>query len=70
MAKSMTKVLGESGAAYEFEDDGAGAVVQKFNGNDQIATITDPTGGATTDAEARAAIADIIDALQAAGIIA
>lgn len=70
MAKSMEKLLGESGASFEVVDNGAGAVVQKFNGNDQIATITDPTGGATTDTEARAAIADIIDALQAAGIIA
>jgi hypothetical protein len=36
----------------------------------QASTIADPTGGATTDAEARAAINDIIDALEAFGIVA
>jgi predicted RecA/RadA family phage recombinase len=34
------------------------------------AVIADPTGGTTIDAEARTAIASIIDALQAAGIVA
>ncbi|MBT3286882.1 MAG: hypothetical protein HN904_05690 [Victivallales bacterium] len=34
------------------------------------AAISDPTGGATTDAEARTAINSIVDALQAAGIVA
>ena len=32
--------------------------------------IDDPTGGSTEDEEARAAIADILDALEAAGIVA
>ncbi|MGE3414191.1 MAG: hypothetical protein AB7L91_18455 [Dehalococcoidia bacterium] len=32
--------------------------------------IADPTGGATTDAEARAAIADILDVLEAFGLMA
>ena len=36
----------------------------------QAAAITKPTGGTTEDAEARAAIDDIIDALIGAGIIA
>lgn len=36
----------------------------------QASVIADPSGGATTDAEARAAINDIIDALQAFGIVA
>ena len=35
----------------------------------QQATISDPTGGATQDAEARAAIVLIIDRLQAFGLI-
>lgn len=37
---------------------------------DQQSTIADPSGGATQDAEARTAIAAIIDALQAHGLIA
>lgn len=36
----------------------------------QQAAISDPAGGATTDAEARAAIASILDALKAHGLIA
>lgn len=36
----------------------------------QAAVIADPAAGATVDAEARAAINDIIDALQDAGIVA
>lgn len=32
--------------------------------------IADPTGGATTDSQARTAIAAILDALEAAGIVA
>jgi hypothetical protein len=32
--------------------------------------IADPTGGATTDTQARAAVASILDALEAAGIVA
>ena len=35
----------------------------------QASAISDPTGGATIDAEARSAINDIIDALQGAGIL-
>ena len=35
----------------------------------QASSISDPTGGATIDAEARSAINDIIDALQGAGIL-
>ncbi|WP_336057367.1 hypothetical protein [Nitratireductor sp. CH_MIT9313-5] len=37
---------------------------------DQPATISDPSGGATTDAEARTAINAIIDRLQELGLIA
>lgn len=47
--------------------DGAGAVVASGT---QASLISDPTGGATTDAEARTAINAIIDALQAFGIVA
>lgn len=36
---------------------------------DQQPSIADPTGGTTTDAEARTAIAAIIDALEAVGIL-
>lgn len=46
---------------------GAGAAVASGT---QAAVISDPTGGATTDAEARTAINAIIDALQAFGIVA
>ena len=46
--------------------DGAGAVVASGTA---AALIADPTGGAVTDAEARTAIASIIDALQAFGIV-
>ena len=44
----------------------AGAVVASGT---QATLITDPTGGTTTDAEARAAVNSIIDALQAFGIV-
>jgi len=37
---------------------------------DQPATIADPTGGATVDAEARTAINSLIDRLQELGLIA
>tara|TARA_B100002003_G_scaffold184400_2_gene172747 strand:+ start:2916 stop:3224 length:309 start_codon:yes stop_codon:yes gene_type:complete len=47
--------------------DGAGAVVASGT---QAAVIADPSGGATTDAEARTAINAVIDALQAFGIVA
>ena len=47
--------------------DGVGAVVASGTAH---AVITDPTGGTTTDAEARTAINSIIDALQAFGIVA
>lgn len=46
---------------------GAGAAVASGT---QASVIADPTGGATTDAEARTAINAIIDALQAFGIVA
>lgn len=36
---------------------------------DQQAAISDPSGGATQDAEARTAIEAIIDALEAVGIL-
>lgn len=40
------------------------------NDGTQASTIADPTGGVTQDAEARAAINAIIDALQGVGIVA
>lgn len=40
------------------------------NNGTQAAIIADPTGGATTDAEARAAIVAIIAALKGVGIVA
>lgn len=36
----------------------------------QISAITDPTGGAVVDAEARTKIIQIVDALQALGLVA
>jgi hypothetical protein len=36
----------------------------------QQALVSDPTGGATTDAEARAAIVSILDILEAHGLMA
>lgn len=47
--------------------DGVGAAVASGT---QAAKINDPSGGATTDAEARTAINAIIDALEAFGISA
>lgn len=47
--------------------DGAGAVVASGTTATHIA---DPSGGTTQDAEARAAIAAILDALEAFGIVA
>jgi len=46
---------------------GSGAVVASGT---QASHIADPTGGTTVDAEARAAIAAILDALEAFGIVA
>lgn len=40
------------------------------NNGTQAANIAEPTGGATTDAEARAAIVSIIAALKGVGIVA
>jgi hypothetical protein len=57
----------ESSAAELNKLKDAGAAVASGT---QAAVIADPTGGATTDAEARTAIAAIIDALQAFGIVA
>jgi hypothetical protein len=37
---------------------------------DPVTFIADPTGGSTTDAESRAAIVKILDALDAVGIMA
>jgi len=47
----------------------AGGTIVGDDGN-QAGPISAPTGGATTDAEARTAIASIIAALEKAGIIA
>ena len=47
--------------------DGVGAVVASGT---QVLKINDPSGGATTDVEARTAINAIIDALEAFGISA
>lgn len=46
-----------------------GGTVKGSDGN-QSAKIDDPTGGATVDAESRAAINAIIDALENVGITA
>ena len=46
-----------------------GGTVKGSDGTQSV-KITDPTGGATIDAEARAAINDIIDALENVGITA
>jgi hypothetical protein len=40
------------------------------NAGTQAAHIADPTGGTTSDTEARAAIAAILDALEGVGILA
>lgn len=52
---------------YLIERSGYGAVVASGT---QADAISDPSGGATTDAEARAAINDLIDACEAFGIVA
>ena len=41
-----------------------------INLGDPVAVIADPTGGSTVDAESRAAIVSILDALDAVGIMA
>lgn len=51
---------------YLIERSGSGAVVASGTQADAIA---DPTGGSTEDAEARAAINNLIDACQAFGIV-
>lgn len=59
------------GAAVEDKVSTVAVVKVKLwpRGAEPSASITDPTGGATVDAEARTAIGSIIDALQAAGIV-
>jgi len=53
---------------------GGGTMGLRSNGQtftfDQQATIADPAGGATVDAEARTAINALIDAVQALGLVA
>ena len=41
-----------------------------INLGDPVTVIADPTGGSTVDAESRAAIVKILDALDAVGIMA
>jgi len=41
-----------------------------INLGDPVSVIADPTGGSTVDAESRAAIVSILDALDAVGIMA
>lgn len=69
---SLLKV-GKSTETFEVVNN-AGTVEVKVAGTkvltEQQTTIADPSGGATQDAEARTAIAAIIDALQAHGLIA
>ena len=66
-AAELNALDGVTASAEELNKlDGAGAVVASGT---QAALIADATGGAVTDAEARAAIASIIDALQAFGIV-
>lgn len=46
-------------------------VIRKFKiPVDQLDTITDPSGGATVDSEARTAVNSLIDRLQEIGLIA
>lgn len=67
-AAELNTLDGVTASAAELNKlDGAGAVVASGT---QTALIDDASGGATVDAEARAAIASIIDALQAFGITA
>ena len=50
--------------------DKASGQLMRFDGTwRKAATVADPTGGTTTDAEARTAIAGLIDALIEAGIL-
>lgn len=51
-------------------DRGAGQSAHYDNGWQRAAAVTVPTGGATEDSEARAAIADLVAALQLSGILA
>lgn len=48
----------------------SGRKAVEISGAPQAATVSDPSGGATIDAESRTAIAAIIDNLQAAGLMA
>lgn len=59
------KITVKAGGALVLE---TGASLAPAGG--QAAHIADPTGGATTDAEARAAIVSILNALEGAGIVA
>lgn len=67
----MRKVLDTMAGGFTFTTSGTlmGSGVTVATGT-QASAIADPTGGATTDAEARTAIASIINALEAFGIVA
>ena len=71
---SLFKVGGTQGKGTVELVDTSGTPTIEINGvavlTEQQSTIADPSGGATQDAEARTAIAAIIDALQAHGLIA
>lgn len=73
MAKTLWKVRAPTGASVEVVDN-AGTAELLVDGvkviGEQQAFIADPAGGSTTDTEARAAIASIIDVLIAHGLIA
>jgi hypothetical protein len=70
---SRIAIAAQAGAAFEIRTEAAGTGVRRaivLNGANRSTKINDPSGGATIDAESRAAINAIIDALEAHGISA
>jgi predicted RecA/RadA family phage recombinase len=75
--KYFTKTAADNtfaGYAVEAVGSGGGATTGKVlllaNGAVRSAHLADPTGGGTVDSQARATIGSILDALEAAGILA
>lgn len=66
---TLTKVTGAVRIGYVHRHVSGTKVIVSFKASRLKASIADPTGGTTVDAEARTAVNSIIDALEAAGII-